>query len=178
MGTPRIVQPENEKEAVRIAIEGGDPRDYLAGLGLKAPQQAWSQIRQKVKDHDPETFEKLPKTLAYRKKAKETPEGSLADAVTGMKDAAETFFGECQKMGLNIETPETPKICMPVNYDGMMVREVEGNFARYRRSDIAGTTYIDIEVTEGCDTLSYTVDHWRKFRKEQEKAAVILGVEL
>ena len=63
-------------------------------------------------------------------------------------------------------------------YDNMTVREVEGEFGRYRRSDIRGTTYIDFESTDRLDTISLTVDQWRAFRAETERAAAILGVEL
>ena len=70
------------------------------------------------------------------------------------------------------------KITEPVMYDGLIVREVEGNFWRYRRSDIGGATYIDFESADGLDTLSLTVDQWRSFREENTKAAKVLGVEL
>ena len=70
------------------------------------------------------------------------------------------------------------KITEPVVYDGLVVREVEGNFGRYRRTDIGSATYIDFESTEGLDTLSLTVDQWRSFREESAKAAKVLGVEL
>ena len=99
----------------------------------------------------------------------------------GMKDAADEFFGKCEDMGLSLgkdEAPEEPKITQPVVYDGMTVREIEGGFGRYRRSDVHDSTYIDFEYTDGCDTISLTVEQWRGFRKELERAAAILGVEL
>ena len=108
-------------------------------------------------------------------------EGTLADAMAGMKDAAETFFGKCEDMGLKVEAPAAPsvqKITLPAEYDGMVIREVEGLFGRYRYTDIGSAQYIDYENSEGLDTLSMTVDQWRKFREEQQKAARILGVEL
>ena len=105
----------------------------------------------------------------------ETPEKTLADAMAGMKDAADTFFGACEDMGLNLEDK---KITQPVSYDGMVIREVKGLFGRYRRSDIGGKIYIDFEPVESLDVLSYTVEQWKRFREEQEKAAAVLGVEL
>ena len=80
-----------------------------------------------------------------------------------------------------METPETPvlpQVKLPVTYDGMVIREVEGLFGRYRRSDISWKIYIDFEPVESMDVLSYTVEQWRTFREEQEKAAAVLGVEL
>ena len=73
---------------------------------------------------------------------------------------------------------QEPKITAPVGYDGFTVREVEGSFARYRRSDVSEKTYVDVEIADGCDTLSYTVEQWRSIRKEFQRAAVILGVEI
>ena len=179
MGAKRLLTEEQESHAISLAINRQDPRPYLAECGFKDPQQAWNRIRNNVKSSDPDTFAKLPKVIGHKRRPKiETPEGTLADAMAGMKDAADTFFGKCKDMGLKIETPEAPKVTQPVNYDGMTVREVEGLFGRYRRSDVNGATYIDVEIQDGCDTLSYTVDQWRNFRKEHDRAAAILGVEL
>ena len=75
------------------------------------------------------------------------------------------------------EEQKEPKITQPVSYDGMVVREVEGLFGRYRRSDIGGKIYIDLENTEGLETMSLTVEQWRSFREEYAKAARILWVE-
>ena len=80
-----------------------------------------------------------------------------------------------------VETPESaePKVLLPATYDGMVIREVEGLFGRYRYSgDLGRAEYIDFENADGMDTLSLTVDQWKKFREEQVKAALILGVRL
>ena len=81
-----------------------------------------------------------------------------------------------------VETPEKPEIeqvLLPATYDDMVIREVEGLFGRYRYSgDLGRAEYIDFENADGMDTLSLTVDQWRKFREEQVKAALILGVRL
>lgn len=87
---------------------------------------------------------------------------------------------------LKIETPEAnkvtvaevPEITKPMMYDGMIIREVEGAFGRYRRSDIGDKIYIDVEPTDGCDTLSYTVGQWESFMAEHRKASRILGVNV
>ena len=73
---------------------------------------------------------------------------------------------------------QEPKITKPVGYDGFTVREVEGDFARYRRSDVSEKTYVDVEIADGCDTLSYTVEQWRNIKREFSRAAVILVVEI
>lgn len=101
------------------------------------------------------------------KKKIETPEVSRTEA---------TEVPEAVRIESRIQKPG--KITEPVVYDGLIVREVEGNFGRYRRSDVGGATYIDFESGDGLDTLSLTVDQWRSFREENAKAAKVLGVEL
>lgn len=183
MGKAKLTE-DQKKHAVEIAAGGGDPRPYLRECGSQNPEAMWSVIRAWAKDTLPDLAAKMPKTLRWIKTV-ETPEGeytTAAGAMAGMKDAADKFFAACEDMGLKIDVPETPadvpKIRKPVNYDGMTVREVEGDFGRYRRSDVNEKTYIDFEPVEGCDVMSYTIDQWRNFRKEHERAAAILGVEL
>ena len=171
-GTTRLGKPQNE-EAIRIALSGGNPLKYLEDCGSKNPSAAWYNIKMKLKDNDPETYEKLPKKI-QRKDAKPT----LADAMTGMKDAADTFFGQCEDMGLKLDKQEELKVFQPVKYDGMTVREIEGGFGRYRRSDVHDSTYIDFEYTEGADVISLTDKQWRSFMEELIHAAEILGVKL
>ena len=180
-GNVRICKEENEKEAIRIFLEGGDQLKYLEGIGIKAPSVKWYEIRQKLKDTDPELYAKTGR------KTVETPEGTLADAMDGMKGATDKFFGACKEMGLKLQTPElvepkVPKITKPLNYDGMTVRAVEGDFGTYNysRQKWNGSDerdYIDYSSREG-DELSMTVEQWRKFLAELRHAARILGVEL
>jgi hypothetical protein len=151
----------------------------------------WYTIKQNLKEADPEKFSRLPDMRANgnnRKKPEtvvkdgveyeKAEEPTLADAMTGMKDAADKFFGACDEMGLKMDKPKQQKITQPVNYDGMMIREVEGLFGRYRRTDIGNATYIDYESKDGADELSMTVEHWKAFIVEIRNAGRILGVEL
>ncbi len=193
----RIITKEQEKEAVRIALDGGDPLSFLQEHGINNPAQKWYDIKEAVKDTDPEIYAQLPNRI--QRKAKQP---TLADAMTGMQNAADQFFGACEDMGLkmetpekplpvqdqklqpggnyriSVETPETPKICKPVIYDGMIIREVESLFGRLRRSDVHGSIYLDFEPTDFTDVLSYTVDQWRSFFRDLKDCAAILGVEL
>ena len=184
-GVKRLGSVQNE-EAVKCALAGGNPLKYLENCGSKNPSAAWYHIKQKVKEVDPETYAKLPKKIQRKDAVKKEPEVSLADAMQGMQDAADEFFGKyCPDQDNEYLTDEETKrlagygkITQPVVYDDMTVREVEGLFGRYRRSDVNGSTYIDFEYTECMDVISLTLEQWRSFRKEQERAAAILGVEL
>ena len=118
MGYKRIFSNEQEAEAVKIALDGGNPLKYLEEHGSINPPQKWYEIKVKVKERDPETYAKLPKRLPRKDSAQvETQECAVADAMAGMKDAADTFFDQCAGMGLRVETPEQPKIVKLVTPD-------------------------------------------------------------
>ena len=55
----REVPQTAKDEAVRIAIEGGDPIEYLGKYSVN-PRGMWTYIRSVLKDKDPETFAKIP----------------------------------------------------------------------------------------------------------------------
>lgn len=170
----RTKVPENVKQlAIKTALEGGNPIDVLRPFSNN-PKSLWTYMKGQMKKTDPETVAKLPDLRVHKKEKPVT----LADAMTGMKDAADQFFGACESMGLKAETPEAPRISKPVVYSGMTVREIEGVFGRYRRTDVHDKTYVDFEPIEDTDVMSYTIDQWRGFRKEQEQAFAILGVTL
>lgn len=157
---------ENKKKAVEIAIEGGDPLRYLAEHGCANPAAMWYKIKADLKDVDPEKAAQLPKRIAANKVDKGMPKELKLEGGVDYQVAV-------------AETPEEPKkIVKPVNYDGLLIREVEGVFGRYRRTDVGGKIYIDFEPFESMDVLSFTVEQWRNFREELEKAAKILGVEI
>lgn len=150
----RVKLSERDQKAVEIALEGRNPVEYLKTMGSKNPSAAWYNVKQKVKEADPDTYAKLPARIVSEKKQEEPK------AVTVAK------------------VEEVPKICQPVKYDGMTVREIEGGFGRYRRSDVNDSTYIDFEYTEGADVISLTVKQWRSLMVELIHAAEILGVSL
>ena len=152
-GMKAKVPDEVKQEAIRAAVAGENPIETLEPY-TRNPKAMWWAIKAKVKETDPETYAKLPDLRNMRKPAKEEEPVK--------KPKAE----------------ELPKITSPVVYDEMIVREVEGLFGRYRRTDVHDATYIDFELADGMDIMSYTVDQWRKFRDELEKSSKILGVEL
>ena len=163
---------ERDQKAVDIALEGGSPVAFLKSQGSKNPSAAWYNIKLKVKQGDVETYNKIQ---AARQK---NPEPTLADAMTGMKDAADTFFGQCEDMGLKLDKQKEPKITKPVNYDGFNVRAVEGDYGSYHFQEINGKQWLDFDDKECANEMSMTVEQWRGFLAEIRKAALILGVEL
>ena len=180
------ITKEQKQKAVDIALDGGNPVEFLKGCGSMAPDQMWTYIKKTLKAKEPEVYAKL-----LLKAVDKAPTVKFEDV---KKDIME--IPQIKLDGpIRIETPEANKVEIvekpekkpvpekygihnPLMYDQFTVREVEGLFGRYRYSDIGSAVYIDYENTEGVDVLSLTVDQWRRFREEQEKAAAILGVEL
>ena len=181
----RLTQEDREK-AIQIAIDGGDPRPFLQNLGSQDPNGLWINIRHALKKDDPETWAKLParlprtkydrefNALPIGKGTKNPPEAkTAADAMDGMQEAADTFFGECEKMGLKME--QKPKITQPLMYDGYTVRCIEcKEFGRFYWDP--EYNHLDWTTAEG-DEISFTPEGWKMFMEELPKIMNILGVQ-
>lgn len=74
MKQPKLTDAQKNK-AVRIAIEGGDPREYLKECGSTNADAMWWSIKRKIKEEDPEKYEKLPKKLQGKEPAPKTERG-------------------------------------------------------------------------------------------------------
>lgn len=59
-GVEEMKLSERDQKAVDIALEGGNPVKFLKAAGSKNQSAAWYNVKQKVKEADPETWEKLP----------------------------------------------------------------------------------------------------------------------
>lgn len=165
-GTRRDDMNLNEKsrKAVEIALEDGNPMEYLQKTGSKNPSAAWCSIRNQLEDKEPETYAKLPARL--KKKAAEAPKKPK----TQKREKPEAKKAEAQR--------REPEKVGPGTIEGMIIREVEGTFGRYRFTENGRGRFIDFETKEGLETISYTVEQWREFMEEHRKAARILGVEI
>ena len=93
----REIPQEAKLEAVRIAIEGGDPIEYLGKYSVN-PAGMWTYIRSVVKKNDPETFEKIPnlrekppKKSLQVEKPKKPRTVKAAEIVTSVNDETEKY---------------------------------------------------------------------------------------
>ena len=171
-----IVNEEQRKHAVEIALSGGDPRPFLSDCGSKNPEKLWSYIKTCLRKTDPVTYDKLPVRIHGAKPGPKT----AGDAMNAMKEAADHFFGECDRLlgkdePERIETPEAPKRA-PLQYDGYTVCCVESKtFGRFFWD--RDHNHLDWTTAEG-EEVSFTPTGWRKFLEEIPKVAAILGVEM
>ena len=71
---------EDKKHAVKIALDGGNPLEYIRMCGVLNAAEAWGKIKNNLKEKDPATWERLPKRLPnpVMDRKKEAP----ADQVT------------------------------------------------------------------------------------------------
>ena len=176
---------EQKKRAVQIALDGGDPLRFLQQHGSGNPTGMWYTIKQHLKEADPETYEKLPKRID-RKDAKpkqapahtedpDEPEAhTLADAMTGMENAATEFLNKCEEMGLKVNGKD--EIRTPD-------KAVVGPFAITAiRHKIFGEFYHDVDhncvdwrTIEG-DEMSMKIPAWKNLVKELPEILKMLGV--
>lgn len=168
----QIMTYEQKRQAALIAIDGGNPLEYLANLGSSSPAKMWGHIRALMKEKEPKIYAKLPDLREVK------PKEEVQIPYVKVNGPLKIETPEANRVQV-VETPEKPKqIYNPVMYDGMVIREVEGLFGRYRRSDVGSAVYIDFENAERMDTLSFTAEQWRSFGKEFVKCARILGVDM
>ena len=178
---------EQKKQAVEIAVSGGNPLEYLKKCGSKKPDGLWYTIKENLKKVDPETYAKIPDFRGKTRTAKEPK--TAGDAMIAMKEAADNFFSQCEDMGLKLEaptpisggewermeTPEAPKPA-PLVYDGYTVCCIESKtFGRFYWD--RDHNHLDWTTAEG-EEVSFTPTGWKTFLEELPKVAAILGVEL
>lgn len=100
---------EQKKNAVKIAVGGGNPLTYLKQIGSKNPGAAWYMIKKQLQSADPEAYEKLQK--------RQESEKTLEEAMQGMKDAVNEFVdgvtqSRAPELVANVDGPvvmETPE---------------------------------------------------------------------
>ena len=174
-----IVNEEQRKHAVEIALSGGDPRPFLSDCGSKNPEKLWSYIKTCLRKTDPVTYDKLPVRIHGAKPGPKT----AGDAMNAMKEAADNFFDECDRMLgkdtggelAQIETPEAPKRA-PLQYDGYTVCCIENKtFGRFFWDRDHNRLYWT--TAEG-EEIGFAPYGWKMFLEELPKVAAILGVEL
>ncbi|MEE1162611.1 MAG: hypothetical protein UHU21_02850 [Lachnospiraceae bacterium] len=166
---------DNKKHAVKIAMDGGNPLEYIRMCGISNAADCWSKIKADLKEKDPEAWEKLPKRLPnpVMDRNKEAP----ADAVTkaALQHPERPIVAPVSPVVM--ETPEQKqKITKPLAYDGYTVCCIESKtFGRFYWD--RDHNHLDWTTGEG-EEVSFTPQGWKMFLEELPKAAAILGVEL
>ena len=168
---------ENKKEAVRIALSGGNPLDFIRMCGISNAADCWSKIKADLKEKDPNTWEKLPKRLPnpVMDRKKEAP----ADAVTkaALQHPERPIVAPISPVVMEIPE-QKPKITKPLAYSGFTVRAIEGKYGRFSCYKIDNIMYFNYESLDRREEIDMPIYKWKAFLEEIQEAAAVLGVEL
>ena len=133
---------DNKKHAVKIAMDGGNPLEYIRMCGISNAADCWSKIKADLKEKDPDAWEKLPKRLPnpVMDKKKEKAEEASADAVTKAAMQHPELPIVTPISPVVIETPETPKrrnhtLLRNSNYTVSAIRTDLGEFYYDKKFD-------------------------------------------
>lgn len=167
---------DNKKHAVKIAMDGGNPLEYIRMCGISNAADCWSKIKADLKEKDPEAWEKLPKRLPnpVMDRNKEAP----ADAVTkaALQHPERPIVQIDGQVIAEKMMEQAPKITKPLAYDGYTVCCIESKtFGRFYWD--RDHNHLDWTTAEG-EEVSFTPKGWKMFMEELPKVAAILGVEL
>ena len=178
------VSREQKKKAIQIALDGGDPREYLKECGSDNPQKMWTSIRNSLKKTDPETFGKLPtlrvdlnKPVVDKGMPKKKPE--TVEGPDGKEyEKLELDGGKNYELSV-AETPETPAenpVTRPMNFGGYEVTAIRhpvfGEFHYSKKYD-----FIRWDMPEGGD-IEMSPDEWIRFGLCIPDMLGVLGVKV
>lgn len=120
---------EQRAEAIRIALEGGNPKEYLRSIGSTSPDNLWYYMKGQLRKNDPETYEKLAKVTGVKKQAEKAPVVSAVDVVAAVNGKPETA-GPIKRMKrytvTAIKYPEIGEFYYDRKYNAIDWRTAEG----------------------------------------------------
>jgi hypothetical protein len=163
MAAKKVITELIADKAVQIALDGGDPRPFLAENGSRNPDSTWWRIRAELKELDPDKYNSLPDRI-QRKKVEQVPTVKLSGPLK-----IET--PEAEKVQI-VETPEKPKK-QEKKYTVTGIRtEQFGEFYYDKKFES-----IDWRTVEG-DEVSLSPLGWKNLMEELPDIMAALGVEV
>ena len=164
---------EDKKHAVKIALDGGNPLEYIRMCGVLNAAEAWGKIKNNLKEKDPATWEKLPKRLPnpVMDRKKEAP----ADQVT--KEAMQ----HPEQPVVQIDGPviiekmaEKPvNEVKPINLKAFSISAIRTGLGEFYFDKKFNS--IDWRTIEG-DEVSLTPAGWRELINTMPDVLTVLGV--
>jgi len=161
---------EQKLRTAQIAVEGGNPKEYLHEIGSENPDIAWVNVKKWVKDHDPELYAKIPQRIRNKnivispKKKAEIPEKPAEVPEIPEANAA-----------LKIEIPEKkPKAEVPEEQDGQYYTALyDLHLGEFHWVQKVG--FLDWETADG-DIISMRAESWQYLLETLPKIMKRLGV--
>ena len=164
MGARAIITEADRNEAVRLAMAGGDPAEFLQSKGIKDPHGTWYKIKQDVKLKNPDLYEKIPDRRKIRKEKAEEPVTKQA-VIKAVKDTVRAVNKGKQKPK---QEEEDPFPCLTTGISTPI-----GDFRYYAKQQ-----YLDWTPIGQDDNVSLNTYEWDQFVKHFPKVLEILGVKL
>ena len=165
----QIITYEQKKQAALIAIDGGNPLEYLATLGSSNPVKMWGHIRALMKEKEPEIFAKIPDGRETAKRPGQMPTVKLSGPI-------------------RIETPEAHKVEVvetPEDPPTRVIRRIGGKYeVSAIRVENMGEFYYDIKYnsidwrTEAGDEVSLSPTGWKNLAEELPDILAALGAKV
>ena len=166
----QIISYEQKKQAAMIAIDGGNPLEYLAKLGSSSPVKMWGHIRALMKEKEPEIYAKLPDLREVKP-----------------KEEAQIPYVKVNGP-LKIETPEANKIEIVETPEDPPTRVIKRIGGKYEVSAIRvqnmGEFYYDIKYntidwrTDAGDEVSLSPIGWKNLAEELPDILAALGAKV
>ena len=204
----RKITLEQKKKVVQIAIEGGDPLEYLRQHGSKNPTGLWWTIKNDLKAADPELYAKIPRLDGKKPplpEANRDEKEAEHHILPGLPEKAQMELGLMDER-VNTTSEDLPKvpdgeekqeITKPVGYfpkfvepvlpmdllqmfPGFQVTAINGKFGQYRVGidPSCKEAYFDFDGVDFDTQIRLPQHDLAAFVEELTRAAQILGVKI
>jgi len=104
-----LLTEEQKQKAIETALEGGDPIKYLKECGAANPWGNWGYIKMKLKEKDPEKYDRMMKALGQKpatvEKAEKLPK--VERKAEEQKPIAKVIKKKITKDGVKVEAKLT-----------------------------------------------------------------------
>ena len=164
---------EDKKHAVKIALDGGNPLEYIRMCGVLNAAEAWGKIKNNLKEKDPATWEKLPKRLPnpVMDRKKEAP----ADQVTkeAMKHPEQPVVQIDGPVIIEKMAEKPVNEVKPINLKAFSISAIRTGLGEFYFDKKFNT--IDWRTIVG-DEVSLTPAGWRELINTMPDVLTVLGV--
>ena len=192
---------EQKEKAVDIAIQGGDPLEYLKKCGAKNPSAAWWYIKKTLAEKNPKLLEQIPEKPGTVLDEK----GQAVPAPENPKGGPKVEIAEKLPPEAVAEVPEKKHVIVvphddiegavnylkkaekdfhiidkPLNFDGFRVTAINGEFGEYNvgMNPVSKENWFEFESLDKKTRISMYRDDLAAFVEELTRAAQILGVQV
>ena len=139
---------DQKKKAVQIALEGGNPYDFLRDCGSKEPSALWWTIKQNLKKVDPETYAKLPAMLPKTEPVKKTVKKPVVRALTREEHEELKGFEPAWVSEKLVDPPKAPEVKKDETDQTINASEIEMDITeKIKNAPVARAVPVEFSIT-------------------------------